>query len=78
LELSKELQSDETIKRERKLQTYLGSLKKSEQMDEETCKLISTCDSRAGIMYALPKIHKDGVPVRPIISACGTYNYKLA
>ena len=41
----KELQSDEKTKRERKLQTYLGSLKKSEQMDEETHKLIS--DSRA-------------------------------
>ena len=26
----------------------------------------------------MPKIHKDGCPVRPIISAVGTYNYKLA
>ena len=47
-------------------------------MDEEKHKLISPCGSRAGIMYGLPKIHKDGVPVRPIISTCGTYNYKLA
>jgi predicted GIY-YIG superfamily endonuclease len=29
-------------------------------------------------MYGLPKIHKNGVPVRPIISAIGTYNYNLA
>jgi len=29
-------------------------------------------------MYGLPKIHKNGSPVRPIISAIGTYNYKLA
>jgi len=29
-------------------------------------------------MYGLPKIHKEGVPVRPIISACGTYNFRLA
>jgi hypothetical protein len=29
-------------------------------------------------MYGLPKIHKEGAPIRPIISACGTYNYKLA
>jgi hypothetical protein len=29
-------------------------------------------------MYGLPKIHKEGAPVRPIISAIGTYNYKLA
>ena len=29
-------------------------------------------------MYDLPKIHKDGCPIRPIIFAVGTYNYKLA
>jgi hypothetical protein len=29
-------------------------------------------------LYGLPKIHKDGCPLRPIISAVGTYNYKLA
>ena len=29
-------------------------------------------------MYGLPKIHKNGVPVRPIISAIKTYNYNLA
>jgi hypothetical protein len=25
-----------------------------------------------------PKIHKQGVPIRPIISAIGTYTYKLS
>jgi len=34
--------------------------------------------SRPGIMYGLPKIHKEGAPVRPIISAIGTYTYKTA
>ena len=29
-------------------------------------------------MYGLPKIHKEGTPVRPIISAVKTYNYNLA
>ena len=29
-------------------------------------------------MYGLPKIHKENAPIRPIISAIGTYNYKLA
>jgi hypothetical protein len=47
-------------------------------MSKETYDSIVPCGSRAGIMYGLPKIHKDGVPIRPIISACGTYNYKLA
>ena len=29
-------------------------------------------------MYGLPKIHKDGAPLRPIISAVKTYNFELA
>lgn len=34
--------------------------------------------SKAGIIYGLPKIHKDNAPLRPIISSIGTYNYHLA
>jgi hypothetical protein len=33
---------------------------------------------RAGVMYGLPKIHKNVSPMRPIISAVKTYNYELA
>ena len=29
-------------------------------------------------MYGLPKIHKDGIPMRPVISSIGSYNYRLA
>jgi hypothetical protein len=39
---------------------------------------ITPSGSRAGVMYGLPKIHKENIPVRPIISAIGTYNYKTA
>jgi hypothetical protein len=34
--------------------------------------------SKAGVLYGLPKVHKANTPVRPIISAIGTYNYHLA
>ena len=37
----------------------------------------STCSS-AACMYGQPKIHKDGYPLRPIISAIGSYNYELS
>jgi len=39
---------------------------------------ITPCGSRAGVLYGLPKIHKEGAPIRPIISAVKTYNYGLA
>ena len=29
-------------------------------------------------MYGLPKIHKDGCPLRSIMSAIGTFNYNLS
>ena len=29
-------------------------------------------------MYGLPKLHKPGIPLRPVLSATGTYNFELA
>ena len=34
--------------------------------------------SRLAHLYGLPKLHKSGVPLRPVLSAVGTYNYELA
>ena len=34
--------------------------------------------SKPGILYGLPKVHKNGCPLRPIMSAIGTFNYKLS
>ena len=31
-----------------------------------------------GKLYGLPKTHKTGIPLRPILSAVGTHNYNLA
>jgi len=75
------LSSDETIKRERNLQVYLRGLNKknrNKKLSDLDYKRILPCGSKAGVMYGLPKIHKDGCPLRPIILAVGTYNYKLA
>jgi hypothetical protein len=75
----KKLDGDQTIQREKRLQNYLRSLhNKSDGIKTEVYRRICPCGSKAGVMYGLPKIHKDGAPIRPIISAVGTYNYKLA
>lgn len=75
----KKLDSDQTIQREKKLQNYLRSLhKKIDGIKPEVYRRIIPCGSKSGVMYGLPKIHKEGSPIRPIISAVGTYNYKLA
>jgi hypothetical protein len=68
------LDDDPTRKRETRLQDYLRSIK----LEKEAHKMIQPCESRAGVSYGLPKIHKEGAPVRPIISVFGTYNYRFA
>ena len=35
-------------------------------------------DSPAAIFYGLPKIHKNNMPICPIVSACGTATYNTA
>ena len=81
------LTGDPTLKREFELQKELRKLnaKKGEKgierksrIDDKTYRKILPCGSRAGVMYGLGKVHKSGTPLRPIISAIGTYNYNLA
>ena len=74
----KKLKRDVTVTRERRLQNKIRDLRKNGEISDEVFKQIMPRGSKAGILYGLPKIHKNGAPIRPIISAVGTYNYKLA
>ncbi|XP_069983762.1 uncharacterized protein [Penaeus vannamei] len=65
------------IKNEDKLNSLLRKLKKEEIIDDKTYSSLFTSGSRPGILYGLPKIHKPNVPIRPILSALGTINYKV-
>jgi len=80
------LPDDPTVKRERKLRDWLKTIWDNSQSRREYSKRcdmnvidrIRPCGSRAGVLYGLPKVHKNGTPIRPIISAVKTYNYQLA
>ena len=74
----KSLPKDPTITREGKLVRKLNELWKRRKLDTNILSTIKPCGARAGVMYGLPKVHKDGLPIRPIISAIKTYNYGLA
>ena len=39
---------------------------------------ILPCDSTAGVLNDLPKVHKTGCPFRSIISPVNIYNYDIA
>ena len=72
------IESDLTIQRENSLLNKLKHLKSQNIISLEIYEKIRPIGSRPGIIYGLPKIHKENYPLRPIISAAGTYNYDLA
>lgn len=66
------------LNKEEKINRYLRQLKANHVIDDCTYSRLFTTGSKPGIMYGLPKVHKTGCPVRPIMSAIGTFNYKLS
>lgn len=58
-----------------KLQSTQGS---REILHEETANTLSPKSSRLAHLYGFPKTHKATLSMRPILSASGTYNHKLA
>ena len=46
----------------------------SEQLYQE----LSPIGFRPGILYGLPKVHKNNILLRPILSCVRTYSYNLA
>ena len=55
-------------------QTVL-SLYKANKIDKCSYNNICAVGSFPGKLYSLPKTHKTGVPVRPILSAVNCHNY---
>ena len=51
---------------------------KNSSLDENTKKKLIPKDTSVPRIYGLPKIHKDGVPIRPIVNTIGSPTYYLA
>jgi hypothetical protein len=63
---------------ERKVRSVLKSLKKQKKLDPILYRRIYPSGSRPGLLYGLPKVHKKGTPLRPIMSAVGSPVHGLA
>ena len=74
----KPLSEDPTEKREVSLQRYLRLLYNKGIFSEGSYRKIRPCGSNPSRIYGLPKMHKPDVPLRPIVSAIGSYTYNLA
>ncbi|XP_063603275.1 uncharacterized protein LOC134779202 [Penaeus indicus] len=66
------------IKKEDQLNNMLRKLKDSQSIDKDTYSRLFTSGSKPGVLYGLPKVHKTGCPLRPILSAIGTLNYNIS
>ena len=66
------------IKQEDKFNRFLRQLKKNNSISEDEYASLFASGSTFGRMYGLPKTHKEGTPLRPILSALGTLSYKVA
>jgi len=64
------------ISLEDKLNRNLRKIKN--KLTDVTYNFLFASGSMPGRLYGLPKIHKLGCPIRPILSAIGTFNYNLA
>ena len=73
-----DLSFDDTKRTENKLQKRLQELLKKKLISREIYEFIRPVGSQRPRMYGLPKIHKSGIPLRPILSMCHSAQHSLA
>ena len=67
-----------TLNLEDKANRLIRKLKENHSISESEYKSLYVVGSRPGVMYGLPKIHKQNIPMRPVVSSISTPFYKLA
>ena len=74
----RQLRRDQTRRVETKVSKALRSLESNNSLSDKERKYLSPNCSKRPQIYGLPKVHKDGTPLRPIVSAIGSPTYQLA
>ena len=64
--------SDPTTKHKNKLVNILKAIKTEGEIDEALYKKLYPTGAGPPKLYGLPKLHKEGIPLRPIISSIGS------
>ena len=67
--------NDPTIKHKNKLVNILKDIKTEGEIDETLYKKLYPTGAGPPKFYGLPKIHKEGIPLRPIVSSIGAASY---
>ena len=72
------LPSDPTTRYKNKLIALLKSIKTEGGIQENTYRRLYPTGASSPKYYGLPKVHKTGIPLRPIISCIGSVSYETA
>ena len=72
------ISSDPTTKYKNKLVNLLKSIKSEGEINEALYKKLYPTGAGSSKFYGLPKIHKEGNPLRPIVSSIGAASYEVA
>ena len=71
------LKRDPTPALQRKLKNKLLTLKKTDKIDFRRYNRLGCSVPQPPKLYGLPKLHKPIIPMRPIVSFCGSPTYQL-
>lgn len=72
------LNNDPTVKFQNKNNKLVKKLFEQGYIDEREKKKLTIYNSRPPLAYGLPKIHKENIPLRPVISQINSPSYHLA
>ena len=73
----KPVKSDNNIFKLSKFQGFLYRLKASKELDDKIYHLVRPTAASTPMLYGLPKLHKDGIPMRPILASTGSLITKV-
>ena len=72
------LNSDPNSKTQREFKKMLLDLKKAGRISNYTYKMLNNIDSLCPSFFGLPKIHKPGIPLRPVASFVNSPTYAIS
>ena len=73
-----EVAEEDTVDRLSRFQSFVYRHHRNGVFTDEEYKKLYPSSGGLPVMYGLPKIHKAGSPLRPILSMVGTFNHGLA
>ena len=74
----KPLDKDPTASLERRMNSRLLDLRKTGRLHPDAYTRLRSSAGRVPLLYGLPKVHKRGVPLRPIVSFLSSPTYELS